>query len=84
MFAISQKYNYEVYHAQNRDEFFIIVPIGLEVRNRAIESISLIEQYNWSEIVSSLFVTCSAGIAYYSANSIDNIKKARVSINFIK
>lgn len=84
LFAISQKYNYEVYHALNRDEFFIIIPSGLGVRDCAIESISLIEQYNWSEIVPNMFVTCSAGIATCNVNPIDTIKKARVSLNLIK
>lgn len=73
----------KVYHAKNRDEFYIIG--SGETQTFLIETlISAIQRYEWSKIAPNMLVTCSAGIALHKDNSIDTLKRARVSLNLIK
>lgn len=86
LFAVSKNFNCEVYHAKKRDEFFIIMleVSSISLRECAQEFILSIQQYNWSKIVPNMFITCSAGISSNTKNSINTLKKARVSLELAK
>lgn len=77
----------KVFHAENRDEFYIVY-LGYEMGEmdpfvpRVL--VSAVQRYDWSQIVPNLFVTCSAGIALDRGNTMDTIKRAKVSLDLIK
>jgi len=74
----------DVFHAEHRDEFFLVGPCKqLETANIG-SIIRAIQQYDWSDIAPQLFVTCSAGIAQYQGDPVHALKRARVSLNHIK
>lgn len=74
----------KVFHANKRDEFYII-GANDSIDIFTVEMfISAISQYDWSSLVPDLFVTCSAGLASYNNSSTDTLKRARVSLNLIK
>lgn len=74
----------QIFHADKRDEFYIVGPTNQLDRWVATVFITAIQRYDWSSLVPNLFVTCSAGIALYKKNSTDTLKRARVSLNLIK
>ena len=74
----------KVFHANNRDEFYIIGAHNAIDRTAVWVFISAICRYDWSSLVPNLFVTCSAGIASYNNSPTDTLKRARVSLNLIK
>lgn len=81
--AVANKLNLDVkvFHADKRDEFYIIGNMDISLVQMFISAISL---YDWSNLVPNLFVTCSAGYALYNNSPTDTIKRARVSLNLIK
>lgn len=72
----------KVFHANKRDEFYIVGEQLDEFAARIF--ISAIQRYDWSNLIPNLFVTCSAGIALYDNSPIDTLKRARASLNLIK
>ena len=73
-----------VFHANKRDEFYILGEKEEVNEYTARIFITAIQRYNWSNLIPNLFVTCSAGIALYANNSIDTLKRAKISLNMIK
>lgn len=82
--AVVKEYNLsvKVFHADRRDEFYIIGQQLDEFTAKIL--ISAIQRYEWSNLVPNLFVTCSAGIASYANSPVDTIKRARASLNLRK
>ncbi len=76
--------NAKVFHADKRDEFYVIVKHNKADEYTARIFITAIQRYDWSSLVPNLFVTCSAGVASYNNNPIDTLKRARASLNLIK
>lgn len=74
----------KVFHADNRDEFYIIGEKNKLDEYAARVFITAIQRYDWSNLVPNLFVTCSAGIASYDNNPVDTLRRARASLNLIK
>lgn len=73
-----------VFHANKRDEFYIVGKTEILDEYTARVFITAIQRYNWSNLVPNLFVTCSAGIASYNNNPVDTLRRARISLNMIK
>lgn len=77
-------FNVQVFHANKRDEFYIVgKDVELDEYGARI-FITAIQRYDWSDLVPNLYVTCSAGIASYNNNPVDTLRRARTSLNLIK
>lgn len=76
----------KIYHALNRDEFFIIISNSqiFGLKDCAQEFVFNINQFNWSEIVPNMFVTCCAGISNNSKDPMNTIRRAKASLELIK
>lgn len=83
LYVISKKYECKIYHAIKRDEFYIVIS-EMNLDECARHFLVLIQQYEWSEIIPNLFVTCSVGIASNRIKPVDTLKRARVSLNLVK
>lgn len=81
-----KKFNIDVrvFHANKRDEFYIVGKTEVLAEYIIRVLITAIQRYNWSNLVPNLFVTCSAGIAFYNNNPVDTLRRARISLNMIK
>lgn len=84
--TVANKLNLDVkvFHANKRDEFYIIGASNAMNISTVKMLISAISRYDWSSLVPNLFVTCSAGLASYNNSPTDTLKRARVSLNLIK
>lgn len=74
----------KVFHAEKRDEFYLVGPRH-KMNDYFIRIlISAIQRHDWSSIAPGIFITCSAGVASYRISSTDTLKRARVSLNLMK